>query len=285
MFAQRLDKVLEEYGFCSNRSCSCFLKNNEIELNGKKIGLKEVGREQKCLETEIAVLRKTLVDTQIDELFVNGKKVVFFDHQYIVLNKPQGYVCSSVSDMSTTVYELLALSKYFSEIINEKPENERIYIEKKLHSVGRLDKETEGLLLFSTNTTFSHFFTSPQSNVEKTYFVELKKSVSQSQQAEYSEKCALRLLLPAEKKAGKCYSRPAKLLWKDSTHCEITVTEGKFHEVRRIFLALGNEVQRLKRIAFAGFCLPDSLLPGECRSLYIEEIEHFNLIFSKNNNC
>ena len=266
MFPQRLDRLLESYGLCSERSSASFLRNNLIELNGQKLDFKDkLG--------SLAQLRKIPVDVETDVLVINGKKMRFFPHQYILLNKPSGYVCSHVSDQSPTVYRLL--EKFYES----KADEERIYIEENLHSVGRLDKETQGLLLFTTNQFFSHYFTAPQSNVPKTYLVELFKPVDEQTQKLYAEKCALGLFLPAEKKAGPCVTKPSKIVWLEERSCSITVTEGRFHEVRRIFDALGNCVINLKRTAFAGLCLEERLMEGSYRNLSLDEMKSLQSIY------
>lgn len=266
MFPQRLDRLLESYGLCSERSGASFLRNNQIELNGRTLDFNDRA-------SDFSELRKIPVDVETDVLAINGKKMRFFPHQYILLNKPSGYVCSHVSDQSPTVYRLL------EKLYESKSGEERIYMEENLHSVGRLDKETQGLLLFTTNQVFSHYFTAPQSNVPKTYLVELFKPVDGQNQKLYAEKCALGLFLPAEKKAGPCVTKPAALQWLEERICSITVTEGKFHEVRRIFAALGNCVISLKRTAFAGLCLEECLLEGSYRNLSQNEMKSLQSLY------
>lgn len=181
---------------------------------------------------------------------------------YILMNKPAGYVCSAVSDSHHTVYELLT-PELQSLVQNAKRG-------KRLHTVGRLDCETSGLLLFTTDGQFSHKLTSPDTQIEKTYIAELKIPGDVS----YSTRAADGLILPPEKKAPEQKAEPAKLqpLNADFTKWEVTVTEGKFHEVRRIFLALGNEVVRLKRIKMGAYVLPVELKEGSWIPLTRESI-------------
>ena len=186
---------------------------------------------------------------------------------YIIMNKPCGYVCSAVSDSHKTVYELL--SPELQALVQGAKRGHR------LHTVGRLDCNTSGLLLFTTDGNFSHtitFNTDSENCISKTYRVKLLHPVSTEEQNEYILRAAEGLILPPEKKFGEQKSSPAELRFissvtsqTDETLCEITVHEGKFHEVRRIFRALGNEVAALERISIGSLCLPENLLSGEWR--------------------
>ena len=175
-----------------------------------------------------------------------------------MMNKPAGYVCSAVSDSHHTVYELL--SPELQNLVQNAKRGNR------LHTVGRLDCDTSGLLLFTTDGNFSHKLTAPESNITKTYIVELSQPGTQ----DYTTRAASGLLLPSEKKAPEQLAAPAELqpLNKALTLWRVTVTEGKFHEVRRIFRALGNEVINLKRISIGSYQLPETLASGQWQ--YIE---------------
>ena len=188
---------------------------------------------------------------------------------YFLMNKKSGFVCSTVSDRRQTVY--VAFPK---DILAD--ENGA-----KLHSVGRLDADTEGLLLFTNDGKLSDFLTRPQNKIEKTYLVGLKNSVSSSEQKNYAKKAENGLVLPPEKKAGEQKSGGAKIDWLNENECKITLTEGKFHEVKRIFPALGNEVVFLRRIKMAGLVLDESLKPGEYRTLTESEIEALYAMLEK----
>ena len=185
------------------------------------------------------------------------------DDVYIVLNKPAGYVCSTVSDRSPVVFELI--EKSLLEECRSKKKN--------LHTVGRLDKETEGLLLLTTDGMFSHNLTVPEHSVKKVYSVVLRDSVSEECQAFYKKSFSEGIMLPADKKFPEQQARPASIEWKSGDCAEITVTEGKFHQVRRMITAMGNEVVKLKRISLGSLRLSDSLESGKYRHLTAEEIE------------
>lgn len=192
---------------------------------------------------------------------------------YLIMNKPCSYVCSAVSDSHKTVYELL--TEDLRALVQGAKRGQR------LHTVGRLDSDTSGLLLFTTDGNFSHEITA-LSKIAKTYRAALATPVTAGQQREYKERAALGLTLPAEKKFGEQECEPALLNFLSQTLCEVTIYEGKFHEVRRIFRALGNEVTELERIAIGGLKLPAELKPGEWRPLSKEEKES---LYSHQQDC
>ena len=180
---------------------------------------------------------------------------------YIMMNKKAGTVCSTVSDRRHTVYEA------FSSELLVSPEGA------KLHTVGRLDADTEGLLLLTNDGQFSNFLTRPENQIEKKYFVRPRDSVTPEDQKQYTAQAQQGLELPAEKKAPVQYSSGALIEWNREKELFITVTEGKFHEVKRIFLALNNEVVFLKRVRTGSLVLDETLLPGQWRHLTEEEVK------------
>lgn len=173
---------------------------------------------------------------------------------YLVMNKPSGYVCSAVSDSHKTVYSLLPLE--YKELLFAK-RGERI------HTVGRLDCDTSGLLIFTTDGEFSNLLTRPESLVSKTYLVTLRDSVSLKMQSEYIEKMKKGVMLPAEKKAPEQQSGPADVEFISHNKCVVSLNEGKFHQVKRMFLAVENEVTDLKRIKTGNLELSNNLAPGQ----------------------
>lgn len=243
MIQQRLDNFLIQNGFCSKRSAKNFMLKNQVCVNG-------VRQEN----------YKININPQQDEIFINEKKIEKQNHLYLMMNKPSGFVCSSVSDRSKTVYELL-----------EKVKNSNPKEFSKLHSVGRLDKDTEGLLLFTTDGNFSNYITRKENKICKTYFVELENSVDKKNQIEYKENFANGIYLEAEKKSQSFTTLPANLNWITNSSCTLEITEGKFHQVRRMFLAMQNKVVFLKRIAIGKVNLDNSLLKGDHRELTEEE--------------
>lgn len=191
-----------------------------------------------------------------------------FPHLYLMMNKPLGAVCAAASDSHPTVFSFL--DDDLQQQASSPPRGVR------LHTVGRLDSDTSGLLLLTTDGRFSHHITAPESAINKTYLVTLKKPIAEpAQQEDYIKKCAAGLTLPPDHKATEQQSAPATLTFHSPDSCSITVTEGKFHEVRRIFCALGNEVSALQRLSIGSLQLDKNLAPGQYRLLTEEEIKSF----------
>ena len=192
------------------------------------------------------------------------------------MNKPCGYVCSAASDSHKTVYELL--TQDLQELVSGAPRGCR------LHTVGRLDCDTSGLLLLTNDGKFSNKITAGlvvecsrseciETTISKTYRAKLAAPVSPENQKEYINRAAGGLTLPPEKKNGEQKALPASLIFEAPDVCKITVNEGKFHEVRRIFRALGNEVSELERFAIGKLELPPDLKAGQWRPLTDDEKE------------
>ncbi|MBO7094086.1 MAG: pseudouridine synthase [Spirochaetia bacterium] len=184
-----------------------------------------------------------------------------------MMNKPLGAVCSTVSDRSTTVFQLLG------------PD-----VPARLSIVGRLDKDTSGLLLLSDDGMFVHTLTIPESQITKTYHVWLRSPVSPAQQYEYTKRCADGLDLPPCEKSPAFTAAPARLEWLDvlppelgcassAAECLLTISEGKFHQVKRMMEELGNQVAALERIAIGSLELDKKIAPGQYRRLSSEEFE------------
>lgn len=188
---------------------------------------------------------------------------------YLVMNKPDGFVCSAVSDSHKTVYSLLPL-EYQQLLFAKRGE--------RLHTIGRLDCDTSGLLIFTTDGEFSNLLTRPESHVAKTYLVTLRDPVSKEKQTEYIEKMKAGVMLPAEKKAPDQQSGPAEVEFISETMCKVTLSEGKFHQVKRMFLSVGNLVTELKRIKIGSFELPEEL--GEGKYLIMEKQIMWSHIFA-----
>lgn len=258
-------RVLIESNIVSQRSAKSFVRANDVTVNGVQV--KDAG---------------FLVDCSCDEVCVNGKVLPGVEHVYFAFNKPAGVVCSTVSDSHKTVYDFVrenkdVMAKLESFCCDKKIDvclesavqlNEVEHPEFVLHSAGRLDCDTEGLLIFSSNGTFTNALTRPENNIEKTYLVTLENSVSSQEQKNYIEKIKAGVKVPPEKKSLGFTARGADVVFRNSTLCEITVTEGKFHEVRRIFAVLGNRVFALKRIKFFEFELGE-LKSGEFREIHL----------------
>ena len=236
-FLEPLSKILISYGLCSERSFSTFFKNHNIFADDKLLTDKKcfldrettkIVIEKKCLENFGDEIAKSTTAAQADisretaplsKDYPKAKDYIVLSpksHLYILMNKPKNCVCSRVSDKSQTVYEVLelALSKIGANISQEQL--------KSLSSLGRLDKDTTGLLLFSTNGSFNHYVTDEKNKIPKTYYVKLKKSLTKSQQIEYKKKLEDGIWLEAEKKAKKVFVKNQKVQWESENTCFFT---------------------------------------------------------------
>lgn len=286
-FLEPLSKILISYGLCSERSFSTFFKNHNIFADDKLLTDKKcfldrettkiviekkafenfggevttaILAEQVCTSREAAPLSKDYPKAK-DYIVLSPKS-----HLYILMNKPKNCVCSRVSDKSQTVYEVLelALSKIGANISQEQL--------KSLSSLGRLDKDTTGLLLFSTNGSFNHYVTDEKNKIPKTYYVKLKKSLTKTQQREYKKKLEDGIWLEAEKKAKKVFVKNQKVQWESENTCFFTIEQGIFHQVRRSFLSLGNEVLELHRVKIGDLEIPLDLEFGDVKILLKKDI-------------
>lgn len=227
----RLDKFLCELGIGTRSEVKSFLKKGMVTVNGEIIKKPEI----KILENE-------------DSVCFQGRKLTYEAVQYFILNKPAGCVTATKDRISETVMSFL-------------PENRR----DDLFPVGRLDKDTEGLLLITNDGQLAHELLSPKKHVDKTYFARIDGEVKESHKQLFLEGVDIgddALTLPAHLKILK--SGPA-------SEIELTIHEGRFHQVKRMFESIGTKVIYLKRISMGTLTL-GNLQPGEVRALTEEEI-------------
>ena len=190
------------------------------------------------------------VDEERDKVVCDNNEVIYKKYTYVILNKPKGYV-TSTKDLDKTVMELLP--KIYSN----------------LSPVGRLDKDTEGLLLFTNDGMTLHNLTSPKKDIDKVYYVELEKEIDES---------LIDVFLNGVTLDDGYMTKPAKLEILDKKNVTLTISEGKFHQVKRMFLSVNNKVTYLKRIRFANIILDETLKLGNYRELNDEEIKNLLLL-------
>ena len=256
-FFEPLKKILIFYELCSERSFSTFFNNHNIYV-----------------DNELVIDKKLLIDREKATIKIENKQnheksVLEFspkNHLYILMNKPKNCVCSRVSDHSKTVYEILENHPF---IKNKFSQNEL----EKISTIGRLDKDTTGLLIFTTNGSFNNYITAEKSQISKTYYVTLKNSVSKDEQLFYENKLKSGILLEAEKKAGKAFVENQKISWESEKTCFFTIEQGIFHQVRRSFASLGNEVEELHRVKIGNLELPSDFDLGDVKIFSRDEFE------------
>lgn len=213
-----------------------------IKKNAKKGGL--------VINGEIIKDSSVKVDPNIDEVIYMGELVDYFENIYIMMNKREGLICQS-NELDGTVMSDL----------------DEFYLNLDLAIAGRLDKDTTGLLLMSTDGKFIHRVISPNSNIWKKYEVETSKKIDPDLIEIFKEGVYI--------KEDDYYARSAKLEIIEDKKAYVYVTEGKFHLVKRLFSNNDNEVVKLKRLAIGKLQLDKTLNPGEYRELTQEEKELF----------
>ncbi len=213
-----------------------------------------------CVNGEVKKLTAEQIKEECDVLTLDGKTLTFQRFVYYMLNKPAGTVSATQDKEARTVLSLLS------------PEDRK---RRNLFPVGRLDKDTEGLLLLTDDGMLSHKLISPKKHADKLYFAKLLREITEED---------INLFASGMKVDDELTAMPAVLRrLSEREHAEfipeggfaaaVTLQEGKFHQVKRMFAATGNEVLYLKRMAMGGVSLDESLKPGEYRALTGEEIE------------
>lgn len=226
----RLDKYLADMGLGTRSQVKDLIKKGKINING--IVIKDGNLK---------------VDSDKDIVYFEGNPIVYEEFEYYMLNKPAGVISASNDKHEKTVVDL---------IFDKKRDD--------LFPIGRLDKDTEGLLIISNDGELSHNLLSPKKHVDKTYYVQLDKPLSKDKAAEVCEGVFI--------EAG-VKSMPALLEYIDETKVYLTIHEGKFHQVKKMFHAVGCEVIYLKRVSMGPLKLDDTLGKGEYRKLTNEEID------------
>jgi len=185
---------------------------------------------------------------QQDEVLHQGTPLVFLGKRYYMLNKPVGYVCANSDELHKTVFDLL-----------DEPNMSDF------HVAGRLDIDTTGLVIITNDGDWSHKITSPKSNKFKTYLVETQEPITD----EALEQLRTGVMLHNEKDL----TRPAIAERLANYGLRLSISEGKYHQVKRMLYAVDNKVVELHREQIAGITLDENLASGEYRLLTPEEIE------------
>ena len=226
----RLDKFLCDNNIGTRSQVKEYIKKGQVAING-----------------QIVKKPETKVNEDTDIVICQGKEIHYQKYVYYLLNKPEGVVSATNDNTAPTVVSLLTV-----------PE------QKELFPVGRLDKDTTGLLLLTNDGALAHDLLSPKKHVDKTYFAILDGEVGEKEQELFLQG----LDIGDEKK-----TLPAKLEITDKANeVFITVQEGRFHQVKRMAEAVGRKVEYLKRISMGPLVLDKELKKGEYRPLFEEEL-------------
>lgn len=227
----RLDKYLADIGIGTRSEVKADIKKGKINING--IVVKDANLK---------------IDTDKDKVLYQGNPIVYEEFEYYMLNKPAGVVSATTDKNDKTVVDLITSKK-----------------KKDLFPVGRLDKDTEGLLIICNDGELCHNLLSPKKHIDKTYYVCLNDTLSKEGEDRvckgvYIEKDVM--------------SMPATLERITDDKVYLTIQEGKFHQVKKMFHGVGLEVTYLKRVSMGGLKLDERLKEGEFRPLTKEEIEY-----------
>lgn len=235
----RLDKLLAHTGFGTRKEVKKIIKDKYITVND-----------------EVATNAGLKVDPEVDDVRVGGTQIFYEEFVYYMLNKPAGVISATEDFMHETVLDLLDPS----DLVQEP------------HPVGRLDIDTEGLLILTNDGQLTHQLTSPKKEVDKEYYAEIDGIVTEEDIVKFENGLLL------EDDDEPFTTLPAKLEIREiieednASVIHVTVHEGKFHQVKRMFRAVGKEVTYLKRVRMKELQLDENLPLGEYRRLTDEEL-------------
>ncbi|AGY81160.1 MULTISPECIES: pseudouridine synthase [Carnobacterium] len=232
----RLDKLLANMGFGTRKTVKTLLKAKEVTVNGRVI---KDGKSQ--------------VDPDKDKVVVAGEAVEYQEFVYFMLHKPQGVVSATNDNLHKTVIDLLAPK---DQVLDPFP-------------VGRLDKDTEGLLLLTNDGTLAHNLLSPKKHVDKCYKATINGIVNEQDIVAFKNGITLN-------DGFNCQSAELDILSIDvdaeQSIIQVTIHEGKFHQVKRMFEAVDKSVTYLKRLSMGNLKLDETLEIGKYRQLTEEEL-------------
>lgn len=228
----RLDKYLADMEIGTRSEVKGYIRKGRVQVDGVVI------KEPECK-----------IDSQSNFVCFDNQKVEYEAYEYFMLNKPAGVVSATTDNLNKTVVELITDSK-----------------KKDIFPVGRLDKDTEGLLLITNDGELAHKLLSPKKHVGKVYFARIKGFVTEKE---------VQIFRQGIKLDEEFITLPAELVILESSEnstVEVTIIEGKFHQIKRMFEAVHMEVLYLKRMCMGGLKLDKTLAPGEYRKLTKEEL-------------
>lgn len=233
----RLDKYLADMGVGTRQEVKKYMKQGRVTIDG-----------------EIIKKPETKVDTEKSKVCFGGREVAYAEYEYYMLNKPAGVISATEDNRCETVIDLIESKK-----------------RKDLFPVGRLDKDTEGLLLITNDGALAHRLLSPKKHVDKCYYAKIQGKVTQEDVLAFSK--GVNIGTPEEEE----WTMPGELVIEKSdeiSEIRLTIQEGKFHQVKRMFQVVGKEVIYLKRERMGTLILDDKLAIGEYRELTDEEIKN-----------
>ena len=228
----RLDKFLSNMKYGSRNDIKKLCKNNLIKVNGQKIKKADLN-----------------IDPNVDIVEVDEETVFYKENITLIINKPRGYICSNVDELYPSLLKIL----------DEK------YSRFDFKFAGRLDWDTEGLVIASTDGELIHKITSPKKDMYKTYYVKTALPV-------VNEELLNKPIILLDGKNNEYTTKDANVEKISDHELYISITEGKFHQVKRMLEYISNEVVYLKRIKIGNLVLPENLKVGEFKEIDPNEI-------------
>ena len=231
---ERLDKIIANLGYGSRKEIKIIARKGLIEVDG--VACKDSGMN---------------VDPEKSVIKINGEEIVYRKYIYLLMNKPGGVVSATTDSKDDTVIDLLEVEH---QVFEPFP-------------VGRLDKDTVGLLLLTNDGELNHRLIAPKWHVDKVYFAKIDKKVTEKDQKAFKNGITL-------DDGYKCKEGNLEIIsaTDEGSEVKVTIQEGKFHQVKRMFEALDKNVTYLQRIEFGGLKLDETLEEGEYRELTEEEL-------------
>ena len=231
---ERIDKILSNLGYGTRKDLKKIVKNGMVQVNG--VIIKDSAMK---------------VDPEKDKIVINGEEIFYREFIYLMMNKPAGVISATFDNKDETVIDLLEVEH---QVFEPFP-------------VGRLDKDTVGLLLLTNDGDLNHRLISPKWKVDKVYFAKIDQKVTE----EDIEKFKHGITLDDGYRCKEAILEIQKAS-EEGSEIVLTIQEGKFHQVKRMFEAVGKKVTYLKRIEFGTLPLDEDLEEGEYRELTEEEI-------------
>ena len=241
----QLQDILFSQGFGTRRVCAGLIQQGLVQVYPDRLSTPPVACKEAAQEFEESGLH----------FRVQGVDWPYFERAYVMLHKPAGTECSQKPSTYPSIYTLLPSP------LRLRPQKAAV---QGVQAVGRLDQDTTGLLLLTDDGKFIHRMSSPKHHVPKVYEVTVKHSLDERQVA----KLLAGVVLDDDPKPV----RAAACVAVDDLHLRLTLTEGKYHQVKRMVAAVGNRVEGLHRSQIGGLTLPDDLLPGQWRWLQAADL-------------
>lgn len=231
---ERIDKIISNLGYGSRKEIKALVKKGLVKVDG-----------------EIVKDNGLLIDPEKSVININGEDLFYREYIYLMMNKPDGVISATYDNREETVIDLLEVEH---QVFNPFP-------------VGRLDKDTVGLLLLTNDGELNHRLISPKWHVDKVYYAKIDKAVDEKDVEAFKNGITL-------DDGYKCKEGKLEIISSSDEGAEVMVTiqEGKYHQVKRMFEALGKTVVYLKRTEFGGLPLDQELEEGEYRELTEDEL-------------